>query len=405
MSWTKEERAILSVTSANHFLVHVIEFGFPALVIPLAQYFRIPLAAAIALSQGMYLLYGLGALPAGLISDKWSLRSMLFIGAAGGGVALIAAAFAPSPITLMVALTFVGLFMSIYHPAGMSIISDAVSERGRAMGINGMFGNIGIASGPFIAGISNYIWGWRAAFIAIGAVSFIVAVFMLRVQSIPHKNKVEAAGDRGEEKQLAFYFLFVCLIVLCAGFLYRMTTISMPAYMEESGPSIAAGLADAKKAPFRNLTANLFMFVVYIGGILGQLAGGKLSDRFDLRKVYLCFYLMVIPLVLAAAYARGYWLALTVMVLVFFQLGIQPVENSLIAKLTPVRWRSTAYGLKFVLGFGVGSLSVATVGIIQKNHGFPMVFKIGFLNALIIAALVGLLWFISRNIGIRNKKT
>jgi hypothetical protein len=43
---------------------------------------------------------------------------------------------------------------------------------------------------------------------------------------------------------------------------------------------------------------------------------------------------------------------------VFFSLGMQPIENSLFAQFTPPRWRATAYGLKFVLTFGVGSLAV-----------------------------------------------
>ena len=50
----------------------------------------------------------------------------------------------------------------------------------------------------------------------------------------------------------------------------------------------------------------------------------------------------------------------------FFLLGMQPLENTLVAGLTPVRMRSSAYGMKFILTFGVGAVSVKLIKIVEN---------------------------------------
>ena len=70
---------------------------------------------------------------------------------------------------------------------------------------------------------------------------------------------------------------------------------------------------------------------------------------------------------------------------VFFALGMQPIENSLFAVLTPERWRSTAYGLKFVLTFGVGSSAVWMVRGVASSWGWSSVYAV--LSGVVVALL------------------
>jgi len=86
----------------------------------------------------------------------------------------------------------------------------------------------------------------------------------------------------------------------------------------------------------------------------------------------------------------------------FFSLGMQPLENSLFAVLTPERWRSTAYGLKFVLTFGVGSTAVWMVRAVAESSGWHAVYAAlcGVVVALI--ACVGLLFVATRQLETRN---
>jgi hypothetical protein len=74
----------------------------------------------------------------------------------------------------------------------------------------------------------------------------------------------------------------------------------------------------------------------------------------------------------------------------FFSLGMQPIENSLFAHYTPRRWRATAYGFKFVLTFGVGSLAVWLVQWADTVSGlsFALLCLAGVVALIIGAAAV-----------------
>ena len=62
---------------------------------------------------------------------------------------MAATAFASSPAMLALALAAIGLFAAIYHPIGTAMLVDAAGDKpGRAIGVNGVFGNIGRGAGP-----------------------------------------------------------------------------------------------------------------------------------------------------------------------------------------------------------------------------------------------------------------
>ena len=102
------------------------------------------------------------------------------------------------------------------------------------------------------------------------------------------------------------------------------------------------------------------------------------------------------------AYGTEEFLFVASAVYVFFALGIQPIENSLIAKFTPLRWRSTGYGLASVLIFGVGSLSIYLVGWVKDTWhlGFIYIFS-GIMIIMIIAGIL-LLMRITQDVSFKN---
>ncbi|MGD8470741.1 MAG: hypothetical protein PVJ82_05075, partial [Desulfobacteraceae bacterium] len=79
----------------------------------------------------------------------------------------------------------------------------------------------------------------------------------------------------------------------------------------------------------------------------------------------------------------------------FFLLGMQPIENTLIARFAPKRFHHSAFGAKFVLTFGVGALAVKMVAAIESAYDVKTIF---FLLALLVAAaLVFIGWLIARS--------
>ncbi|MCK5197897.1 MAG: hypothetical protein KAR21_06080, partial [Spirochaetales bacterium] len=118
--------------------------------------------------------------------------------------------------------------------------------------------------------------------------------------------------------------------------------------------------------------------------------GGKIADKWELRSAYLFFWLMALPFLLLARFSSGLWILPFTGLFIFFAMGMQPIENSIYAILTPARWRSVGYGIKFTLTFGIGSLSVFIVKQTEPSIGLDGIILLaaGYLLITAAAALV-----------------
>ena len=71
------DRSILTVTCYGHFLSHFNMLVFPAILLPLSAYLSLGMAATLDLAFWMYLLFGLTALPWGILADRIGPRPLL----------------------------------------------------------------------------------------------------------------------------------------------------------------------------------------------------------------------------------------------------------------------------------------------------------------------------------------
>ncbi len=134
------EKKIIFFTFVAHYLFHFYELAFPALAIPLMLSLNMSLEDVLKLGFPMYLLFGLFSLPWGMFADRYSNRKALIIFFFGTGAGAVITALSSSGFSIMVSLALIGFFASIYHPAGMGLISLGVRNRGMALGINGVAG-------------------------------------------------------------------------------------------------------------------------------------------------------------------------------------------------------------------------------------------------------------------------
>ena len=344
----KNERNVILLTGAGHFSTHFFELMFPTLAVILARDSGIPLEQVLGWSFFGYLLFGLGALPAGLIADRIGARIMLIIAMGGMGISALAAAEVEPGRPIAICLALMGLCGSIYHPAGMSLISHTIRARGRALGVNGMFGNVAIALTPIVTAALCERIGWQNTYRATGfamlGLTTLCALLPVRERPLtPHPTPPVSGASRQNDRTL---FFLLCLAAMLGGISYRGNTVVQPAYFAEHVSSLSFGAATS---------------LVYLFGIGGQLVGGALADRHDLRWLYLTFHALSLPALIAMASFSGVPLVSAGAVFVFFSLGMQPIENSLFARFTPARWRATGYGIKFILTFGVGSFAIHLV--------------------------------------------
>ncbi len=406
--FTPEEHRILVITCPGHFFTHFFTLAFPAITIPLTTAFGMPLEQVVRLSFWMYLLYGALALPVGLITDRWRAKPMLVIGIAIMGVGLIVAGAVPDATVMAASLAFVGVGASIYHPAGLALISRTVRQRGVAMGVNGVFGNLGIALAPLVTGALTWLWGWQAALIAMGSIGIVTAAYLqtLHVDETIRPAAKPVVNSNVRRREMARYFAIICVALVLGGIAYRGNMLLLPAYMEIKTTFLADFL---ERLPIPHgtgtttLAATLLASFVLFAGLFGQMVGGRLADRWELRRAYLLFHAASFPFILGMALTGDVVLVACAVGYEFFSLGMQPIENSLIAAMTPDRWRSTSYAVKFMLNFGIGSFVVPLVAPIKQAYSIEMVYT--FLAGVVLLLVLSIvaLMIASRKIpAVRN---
>src|SRR5512143_2386952 len=114
----QNERNVLILTGVGHFSARWFELMFPTLAVALAHQQGLPLEQVLGWSFLGYLLFGLSALPAGLLADRIGARPLLLSGLFGVGVAALAASEAASGRALSICLAVMGGFAGIHHPVG-----------------------------------------------------------------------------------------------------------------------------------------------------------------------------------------------------------------------------------------------------------------------------------------------
>ena len=365
---------------------------FPALLLPLSRELGLEMTEMLQVSFWMYLLFGITALPWGMAADRWGARPLLLIYHVGAGISgLIAAWQINSPERLGLALAGVGLFSGIYHPAGLGWISKDIKRVSIGMAYNGMFGNLGLATAPLLAGIVNYFAGPQMVYIILGLLNLSGLIFVVMTPRSASEGIREKKSTGRDESFKAFTILLAAMML--GGIVYRSTTVILPAYFQLQNNMLLEWLANFITVPSANVIATATTSLIFFVGILGQYCGGRVAEKFELKYAYLCFHAITVPISFFMAYAANLLLVFLAIVHAFFLLGMQPIENTLVSRFTPRKLQHAAFGMKFILTFGVGSLAVKIIKIIQSNWGISAVFPCLALISLILTGVIVILIF------------
>jgi MFS family permease len=392
-----DEKRILLVTCYGHFLSHFNMLVFPAILIPLSLQLDMEMVEALSLSFWMYLLFGVSALPWGLLADKLSARTLLTTFYGGAGIcALMAMVFMDTPVQFSLALAGMGLFSGIYHPVGLGWIARDIKNTSIGMAYNGMFGNLGLAVAPLAAGLINLLYGLSAVYLVVGILNLLGIVFLLRTPKNNVKKKIVA--KIGTQKATTIVpFLILLVAMMLGGIVYRGTSVTLPAYFQLSNGDLAAVVVELFGGiGTDNVFATILTSAIYLLGMVGQFCGGKVGERYDLRRGYLLFHLITIPAAIGMALTANIPLIVMAMVHSFFLLGMQPIENTLVSRLAPERLMSSAFGLKFILTFGVGAMSIKGIELIKTLWGFSAIYLV---LAGVTTCLVGCIFVLTLKTG------
>src|ERR1700748_1704630 len=150
---------VIGFVNAAHFIDHYAMLIFAAAVIVMGPALGMTYSELLPYATPGFIAFGAGSLVTGWLGDRWSRRHMMVIFFLGIGAAMIAVGFVSSPAQLGVALLEIGLVGSIYHPVGTAMIVSYADKLGREMGINGVFGNLGVASAALVPGALGQFLG------------------------------------------------------------------------------------------------------------------------------------------------------------------------------------------------------------------------------------------------------
>lgn len=347
----------------GHAYMHLLVALFLTVVLALERDWGRSYADLISLWTLGAFLVGAFAPLAGYLGDRWSAPGMMVVFFVGSGAATIACGLADGPLALAVALAALGAFAAIYHPVGMAWLVRTALNRGMALGVFGVFGSAGVAlAGLVAAGLIDFV-SWRAAFIVPGAVALATGLVLLACMAAGWVR--DSAVDRAPQAEpsradMVRAFFVLSLTVFLGGLIYQATQVALP-------KALAVRVADIVGSG--TLGAGLLFTLIYAASGILQIAGGWLVDRYPLKWVYLWTYILQVPLLFAAAAVAGIPFVLVVMASVVLNVGSLPAENCLMARYTPARWRSSAFGAKFVLSLGVSPVAVQLVAWIQGGTG------------------------------------
>ncbi len=369
-----ERRLTLFFSGAGHFFSHLFFSAYAMTVVDLAARgaFGLSYEELLPLMGLGLFLYGAGAVPAGLLGDRWSAPGMLVVFLIGTGAAAWATGYATNGTMLWLGLSALGLFGSIYHPVGIAWLTRDQEGRGWMLGVNGMVGNLSIGFSPLIAGVLIDLFSWRTVFILPGILCLITGLLMAwawrQGRFTDSRHLSEFAQNETTASEMRRAMVVLAIVVVCTGLVFNAISAVLPKFVADSAPGLTGG----------GMTQlGLAVAPIYLVGAGAQLLSGWLSDRLPVKPIYIGCWLLQACALGALVHAIGPAAIPLALIAVSCSVASVPPENLMYARFSPPAWRGTFYGLKFILAFGLGWPAVEIAGWLYGTQGsFELLFTV-----------------------------
>jgi len=361
--YTSARREIVFINLA-HCLTHYSLLILPTAVLVMARAggaFGAHYGPILALATGMFVLYGVGSLPQGWLAARVGRKAMMAVFFVGTGLSLAAAGLVSTPLGLGLALAASGMFAAIYHPIGTAMLVDTAGDRpGRAIGINGVFGNLGVALAPVISAFLAQQSGWRAAFVVPGVVCLLAGLAWLREPALDHHaHGMQQTFPEIPSALVRRAVIVLLLIAVVSGLVFNSFTLLLPKLMQERLAS------NPQLLPIVGALA----FLVTLCGAITQFTVGHLIDRTTLKRVFLPLALVLAPALALLSTAEGWPLLVLAAMVAAVIFGQVTVNETMTARYISPALRTRMYSIRFFVGFLGGAAAAPLVGLIHERTG------------------------------------
>ena len=316
---------------------------------------------------------------------------MMVIFFLGIGASSLLAGMANSPLQIAISLTLIGIFAAVYHPVGLALVIQGRKQTGIPLAINGVFGNMGVASAALLTGFLIDTWDWRSAFVAPGIASILIgALYLWFIRTTPASesstNESVAANRKAEttpapRETLFRIFGVILFTTAIGGLIFQSTTFTLPKVFDERLTDLAG-------------TATLigwYAFLVFSLAALAQLVIGYLVDNYSVRTVFACVVILQAVFFAIMAQLTGLAALITAIAFMLVVFGQIPINDVLVGRIARSEWRSRAFALRSVVTFSVMALTIPLIAWIHGTWGFSVLFRLLAVAALLMFAAILLL--------------
>lgn len=332
------------------------------------------------------ILFGACAPLAAHAADKYGRNLMMVVFFIGIGGASIVASFATTPFMLGSGLALIGVFAAIYHPVGITMVIQGGGKVGWRLGVNGVWGNLGVAAAPLITGFILSAYDWRLAFAVPGVFSILIGIsFWLFIRT---GNAVPPEPSAREKALIGFApgwqraLLSLGLVTIGGGFVFGALIFLIPRLFEVKLSGITSDVA----------VTGALAAVVYATAAFAQVGVGKVIDKKPIKPVLITIAACQAPIILIMSYQQDWALFITTFLAMAVVFGQIPITDAVLSRYVPDRWRAKVLSIKFMLNLCLGAAVLPFASYVLKaGGGFETILTILAIAALLIVSAAFLL--------------
>ena len=361
--------------SLGHFLDHLFMLVFATVAaLRLNSEWSMSYAELIPYATPGFIAFGVCAILAGWIADKWSREGMIVVFFVGIGISSMLSGLANNPLQIAIGLTLIGIFAAIYHPVGLAMVVQDRDKTGMPLAVNGVFGNLGVASAALLTGYLIDTAGWRSAFYLPGVLSIMIGIcywiFVSRERPVGDdpviKTRQQTTAPVIPHATLIRVFAIIFFTTAIGGLIFQSTTFALPRIFAERLSDFAVNATQV----------GWYAFLVFSLAALAQLLIGYLVDHHSLRMVFATVALLQAVFFYLMTHLQGLAALLLSIAFMFVVFGQIPINDVLVGRMARSEWRSRAYALRYVVTFSVMASAVPLIGWLHANGGFARLFSV-----------------------------
>lgn len=360
-----QHRSIADIfINISHFIDHFIMLIFAKAAYDAGRFFGLGYDEIISYGAAGFLLFGAMAPLAAKSADRFSRSMLMVVFHFGIGAAAIGTAFAQTVWQMAIGLGVIGIFAAIYHPVGIAMLLKNPKNIGFRLGVNGVFGNLGVAAAPLFMGVMILYGDWRLGFWVAGSICVIYGViFMMSLTDGLEQPPAQKQTKMGQGFAVGWQraLCALALVTSAGGFVFGAMTFLVPRYFDIALTNLTHSIA----------ITGILASLVYAIASFSQIGVGWLIDRISAKSVLLVMACGQVLFIYLASHFKDLGLFFVMVAAMCFVFGQIPITDAIMSRYVPDQWRARVLSIKFLLNLCIGATVLPLCGIMLQS-GFEM---------------------------------